>query len=64
MNKKALIGVLVVVVIVLAWWMNSSKTVTAPESATTNEFSQELSGLDSVNLEADLKAMDADLNTL
>lgn len=64
MNKKALIGVLVVVVIVLAWWMNSSKTVTAPEAATTDEFSAELTGLDSVDMEADLKAMDADLNTL
>jgi hypothetical protein len=64
MNKKVVIGAAVVIVVLLALWMNASKKVVAPEVTTTDEFSQELSGLDSVNLEADLKAMDADLNTL
>lgn len=67
MNKNVIIGIVVLVVAVLAWWLFASKPATAPTTETlpaAGEFTQELSGLDQVDLEADLQSLDADLKAL
>ncbi len=66
MNKKVILGIVVLIVAVFAWWSSDSMPVSAPTDATLaeGEFSSELSGLDQVDLEADLNALDADLNAL
>lgn len=66
MNKKVIISVVILVVAVLAWWLFASKPVSAPVDTmpAVGEFSQDLSGLDQVDLEADLQSLDADLKAL
>lgn len=63
MNKKVILGIVVLIVAVFAWWSSDSVPVSAPTDA-GGEFATELTGLDQVDLEADLNALDADLNAL
>lgn len=66
MNKKIWIGIVVVVVAVLLWWMFAGNQATAPTETTGGEttYSQELDGLNEVDLNAEFQATDADLQTL
>lgn len=65
MNKKVLVGLVVLIVVVLAWWMLASRQVSAPaDSGAPEQISADLSGLDTLDLEADLQALDADLDQL
>lgn len=66
MNKKLIISIIVVVLAVVAWWVVSQQQASAPVApvAENDDFSTQLSGLDSVDLQADLNSIDADINQL
>lgn len=64
MNKKVLISIIILAIAVLLWWVFASKPAMAPTDSATTEFSQDLSGLDSVDLNTDLQSLDADINAL
>jgi len=65
MNKKVITGIVIVLVILAAWWVNSAKKVEAPgDDVVTNEYTQELDGLNAVDLEVDLQAIDVNLEKL
>ncbi len=66
MSKKIWIGIIVVVIALLLWWIFASNQATAPTETTGGEttYSQELDGLNEVDLNAEFQAADADLNTL
>jgi hypothetical protein len=68
MNKKLLIGVIVVVVILLGWWMFGSRgqapVTQTTDNATADTYTQELDGLNSVDINSELQGVDADINQL
>lgn len=62
MNKKTLIAVVVIVVLLLAYWM-MQKPAVAP-TANENDLSAEVNQLGDVNLDADLQALDSEIEKL
>jgi hypothetical protein len=64
MNKKIILGILIVLALILIVRMFNAQPVAAPTADTNASLSQELSGLDSVDLDTELKAMDTDLGAL
>ncbi len=64
MNKKLIIGLVILVVVLIGIQMSSDKEAVAPTADNTDAMNTELSSLDAIDLEADLKAMDADLESL
>lgn len=64
MNKKLIIGLVVIVIVLIGIQMSGDKQAVAPTGDTTETMNTELSSLDTLDLEADLKSMDADLETL
>jgi type II secretory pathway component PulM len=63
MNKKTLIAVVVIVVLLLAYWLMQKPVAVAPTAA-ENELSSEVTGLGEVNLDADLQAIDSEIQKL
>ncbi len=68
MNKKIIIGVVVVAVVVLAWWMFASKPATAPvdqnETTSDTSYNEELDGLNQADLNAEFQVTDSQVNKL
>ena len=66
MNKKVLIGLLIVVVLLVLWMVSRKPTTPASETETANTASavDELAGLDSVDLQSDMQAIDEGLDQL
>jgi hypothetical protein len=64
MNKKLVIGILIIFALIVVMRMFNATPAAAPTEETGASLSQELAGLDSVELDAELKTMDADLGGL
>lgn len=72
-SKKIWLVIGAIVIIALAWWMMSTKKTQAPvvsdttamnSPTVTDEFSAELDGLQSADLNAEFQSVTADTNTL
>jgi type II secretory pathway component PulM len=62
MNKKTLIAGVVIIVLLLAYWM-MQKPAVAP-AADQNDLSAEVTGLGDVNLDAEMQAIDSEIEKL
>lgn len=62
--KKLLLPIVVVIVLIIAFFMMKGPATPATPSLSGDSTSEELSGLEELNLDADLQAIDTELNNL